>query len=208
MADTLLTDYALRTLTHVLGHDVSNLVGRATTTGTGNVVLSDTPSMSGTIQGTLGFAGVISFVNSTSASSPTTGAVVVTGGLGVGGAIYAAGQLQTEVLSSVAPTVFANQNGGYTVTVANGANEAITAAGVGGYFLIFVSEASSSGNMALYMIANAGATSILIQSNGNWEASTTTPAAGKFSVGWQGTRWAIYNNFGSSLSFKTFVFGM
>jgi hypothetical protein len=165
--------------------------------------------------------GDTNIASTTSSTTPTTGALTVAGGVGVGenlgvggnigvaGTTYSGGQLTVNVISSTKPQILARNNGGYAYTLTNGTNAVIfPASGSGSFFLVFASEASNSGNMSLWLCSFAGGIATSISLGGNWVASTTTPAAGKFSLAWNGTTFAIYNNFGSTLSFQTFVLAM
>jgi hypothetical protein len=142
------------------------------------------------------------FTDLTASTSSSTGAMVVDGGLGVGGKVNSGGGLGT----SVAPTTAAHldSSGMATIVVNNGANAAITSTASPGYQLIHIAEIQNSGYSALYL-CGGGTTALIAQSGpaGPWAAPTSTPAAGKISVNWDGTNvYRVYNNLGSQAFFK------
>lgn len=81
------------------------------------------------------------------------------------------------------------------ITLANGANAALP----NGSGLILVTE-YTNGSSALYICGSAGAALVSNTPTNFWVASTTTPAAGKLSVAFNGSNgYAIYNNIGASV---------
>lgn len=83
-------------------------------------------------------------------------------------------------------------------TIANGANHVISA---NAYQRVWVQEDISIGAVGEYLIGN-GAGSLVATTGGYWVAPTTTPASTHFSIGYDGTNWRIYNNYGSSCHFQ------
>jgi hypothetical protein len=177
-------------------------------TGTGNMVLSASPTFTGTLgAAVIAATGALSTSDTTASTSTTTGSGKFAGGLGVAGQVSCR-NIYTDILSTAGPH-FANNAANYTATVAASSNVAILPASpASSYFLIFVAEASNSGNTALYMCAAPGAAVVLVGSTGNWVPTTTSPAAGKFTIAHNGTAFAIYNGSGVSYSFKTLVLAM
>lgn len=104
--------------------------------------------------------------------------------------------------SSVSPgaatvhTLDASSQGG--ISVATGANAIICPVGQG--VLLSVVNSSVSSNCGLFFIA-AGAVA-LITAVGSEFVVSTSPAAGKSGVGFDGTNYRIYNNTGSSVTYK------
>ena len=95
-------------------------------------------------------------------------------------------------VTNPATTSWTLDQGNNTVSIANGAN-AVLPAGSG---MILVTE-FASGQSAIYVCGGGGCA--LVSPANNWVASTTTPAAGKLSVQYNGsTGYAIYNNQGAS----------
>lgn len=82
-----------------------------------------------------------------------------------------------------------------TMTIANGANAAISA-GSG----MFVVANPNNGDIGIY-IAGGGSVVLVSSTASTWVAPTTTPAAGKASLAWSGSQYKIYNNYGSSQAF-------
>jgi hypothetical protein len=89
-----------------------------------------------------------------------------------------------------------------SVTVSNGGN-AVLPVGSG---VIFVTDQTATGSTGLFILGGAGVVFVSQSSAlGGFVATTTTPAGGKYTLGWDGTNYRIYNNYGSSI---TFLFGM
>jgi hypothetical protein len=82
-----------------------------------------------------------------------------------------------------------------TVTIANGANAAVSA-GSG----MFVVANNANGDIGIY-IAGGGSVVLVASTASTWVAPTTTPAAGRASLAWSGAEYRIYNNYGSSQAF-------
>jgi hypothetical protein len=146
--------------------------------GTYGFVDASGSAQSLTVQGTHGYGLVLNTGTFTGAQIQATGWQ-----LGANG----------TVLTSISPTSNWNVNSaGSTVSIANGSNAAFTA----GNGLIVVEESANS-NSAVYLCSVGQCT--LIGANGSvWVASTTSPAAGKMSVAYSGSAYAIYNNQGTT----------
>lgn len=82
-----------------------------------------------------------------------------------------------------------------TITIANGANAAISA-GSG----MFVLANPNNGDIGVY-IAGGGSVVLIASTAATWVAPTTTPAAGRACLAWSGSQYRIYNNYGSSQAF-------
>lgn len=110
-------------------------------------------------------------------------------------------KLETRQLGSVntvvSPTVgWGNDFSENTMTVANGANEAL-ASGSG---LIVVSN-PTNGHTAAYIVGG-GTVMLLATTGSSWVAPTTSPGAGQASIQWNGsTTYRLYNNTGGSEDF-------
>ena len=148
-------------------------------------------------------AGAAAFTNATASTSTTTGGVVVTGGLGVGGAGWFGGLVRSAsaFVSSVAPATAAQFDASAMtgLSVSNGANVAIAPAAPS-YGILCIAEIAVSGYASIYLLNGGGVTQVTLA--GPWVAPTPTPAAGKMSVYWNGTAYAIYNNYGSTVTIK------
>lgn len=105
-------------------------------------------------------------------------------------------QTLTQLGFIQAPTAgWAFDGSGNTVTIADGANAAL-ASGSG---LALVTN-PADGSMGLYIMG--GGVCAAIYSTGTWAASTTTPAAGKAAIAFDGaTAYRLYNAYGSQQAF-------
>lgn len=83
------------------------------------------------------------------------------------------------------------------ITVANGGN-AVLNMNTG---IVAVCLTNGGNGVAAYA-CGGGAASLLGTSSATWVASTTTPAAGKASVAYNGSAYAVYNNTGASVVFS------
>jgi hypothetical protein len=143
-------------------------------------------------------------LTSTSAStSPTSGALTVAGGMGVAGQV-SQGSKTYFTLNPASIGVQIDTSGQTGVTVANGSNAPILPAGQQ-FAWLFIQETSTSGDMALYALQYTG--TFLVWGTTAWAATaTTTPAAGKLSVCYDGSIYRIYNNIGGARVFNgTFI---
>ncbi|SEI42761.1 hypothetical protein [Paraburkholderia diazotrophica] len=122
--------------------------------------------------------------------------LVLSSGTYTGNAIQATGwQLSPSgmVRTSTNPAATWNTDStGSTVTIANGGNASLP----GGNGLI-VAEDSVNSNAAIYL-CSVGSCVLIGTVGSTWVTPTTTPAAGKMSIAWSGTAYAIYNNQGSA----------
>lgn len=135
-------------------------------------------------------------VNSIFIQGSHTYGLVLSNGTYSGNAIQATGwQLASNGMTrtSTTPTSAWNTDStGSTLTIATGSNTAL-ATGNG----IIVAEEAVNHHLAMYM-CNAGSCGLVFTNGTTWVASTTTPAAGKVSIAYSGTAYAIYNNEGAS----------
>jgi hypothetical protein len=91
-------------------------------------------------------------------------------------------------------------------SVATGANAVVTP-GVQNY-LICIAETLTFGGSAVYVCSGA-AQPVLLGGASGYVAGTTTPAAGKASVGYDGvSTFRVYNNVGSTCNFKVLLMRM
>jgi hypothetical protein len=96
------------------------------------------------------------------------------------------------------------------ITAANASNAAITGAnGAFAEYLIFIGAYATGGDIAMYACGNS-ACSFFGNVAGTFVASTTSPASGHFSVAYNSgsSTFNVYNNFGSSVTFKVTVIRM
>jgi hypothetical protein len=193
------------------------------TTSTGAIGLKRNTS----VTGTLGVSGVLSANDTTEASGASTGALVVAGGINAakaiksnsttasisvstgsgifGGGIGVAGKgfFGSTITSTVVATTGAVAfEASATFAVASGAQNYLVASG-NFYGLMYFGDPSLTGAGALWICAN-GSASLIGQVSGvsTWVASTTTPAAGKYSLAHDGTNWRVYTNAASSTNFS------
>jgi hypothetical protein len=90
---------------------------------------------------------------------------------------------------------------GSNTNVANGANVSICP---GFRAMAFVTE-ESGGTVALYLLTSGGS-SLVSTTATTWVSPTTTPAAGRCSVNWDGaSTFKIYNNIGAAVNFRWFT---
>ncbi|MDP3076643.1 hypothetical protein [Bradyrhizobium sp.] len=145
-------------------------------------------------------AGIAAFTSATASTSTATGAVVVSGGVGVGGAGWFGGLVRTAggFVSSVSPASAAalDTSAATPFLIANGGSQALA---TGIYGLLIVVDATN-GYSSVYLLNGGSATTVTL--SGTWVAATTTPAAGKLSVAWNGGGYSIYSNFGSTVTVK------
>ena len=147
---------------------------------------------SGSIKSTGGGAGGVTSVSNSDGTltiSPTTGAVVASLGPFVKASGNPASGAQFD--ASASPLI----------DVGSGSSAAITPAGAPQYYIVFIAEVLNTGQTGMYIVANSSTIVLVDQAGSDWVASTTTPASGKFSIAWNGTEVAVYNNFGSSCDF-------
>jgi len=109
--------------------------------------------------------------------------------------------------SSVAPASGQqfDTSSGSAITIANGANSAISATG-GNAYLAIINDSNIEGDIAAYLLTSDGAgTAIMLGSaKGMFVSPTTSPAAGHAALGFS-SGWKIYNNQGNSINFKVML---
>ena len=128
----------------------------------------------------------------TASTSTSTGALRVSGGMGVVGQVSAA-NFATFGSPSTTRTFDAS---GSTVSIANGASAYVVA----GSGLLTITDTSTTGQTGCYLIG--GPSSTRLAGGAAWDVPTTTPAAGKASVQYDGsTGYKIYNNIGTTVVF-------
>jgi hypothetical protein len=139
----------------------------------------------------------------TDSSSSNSGSLIVSGGVGIAKKLTVGTGIAVTGATSIAPSFDTSASTAYSVT--NGSNQAVTSNN--GYYIVFICETTNTGGTAIYMCGNGVAA--LVSTNLDWVASTTTPAAGRFSVAYNGsTTYNVYNNFGSTCTFKVSTFRM
>jgi hypothetical protein len=105
--------------------------------------------------------------------------------------------------SGPAATSLALDRGGQTgIVVANGASAIIGPAGSQDA-LVKISEVASVGGTAFYLLSPWN--NALVAGSALWVAPTATPGAGQWSVAYDGTNLRIYNNVGSTCTFRVTV---
>jgi hypothetical protein len=99
----------------------------------------------------------------------------------------------------------ASASAGYSV--ANGANAIVTPSA--NNYLLCVAETQSFGGSAVYICSGTAQPTLAATSNAAYVAGTTTPAAGKVSIGYDGaSAFRVYNNLGASCTFKVLLLRM
>jgi hypothetical protein len=118
------------------------------------------------------------------------------------GTVTSAGSIQSTVSPVTGPALSVESN--TTLTVANGGNSSVIAAGAAALVLI---TNSTNWDTAAYMVLGAISSSIAFASTAaGWVAPTTTPAAGKISFAYDGPAGnRIYNNSGGSMTFRVMI---
>jgi hypothetical protein len=154
---------------------------------------------------------VVNIINSTASTSSSTGALkVTTGGIGIGGAGYfgdlvsATKFVPTQTITSTA----AQGNfdcSGTGITVANGSDSGALWGGIGPNGLVFVICVETQA--ALLAVFSNGGYDIVFTKGSVDLNTTTTPAAGKWSIGFN-SGYRIYNNMGATKTFRMFMAGM
>lgn len=116
--------------------------------------------------------------------------------------IYAAKGLQQSGLPSAGPALSASTN----FTVAQGAGGDVGSS-VAALFLIMN---VSAGTAAIYIGVGGVAMTLLGQAGATFDNGELNPAAGKLSVGWNGTysRWFVVNNTGASSTCRALVIAL
>lgn len=120
--------------------------------------------------------------------------------LTVHGPAYANGFYPTATTAATPTVDTSNQY--YKVSV--GSSVAITPPKAQ-YYIVFVAETSVTGDTAIFLCAN-GASKLVSSITSTWVDGTKTPATGKFSVAYNGTAYAIYNNKDSNCTFGVQIF--
>ena len=144
-------------------------------------------------------AGIQTVTNATASSSTSTGAVVVTGGVGAGGAGNFGGNVAApSVTPNAAPgTAWGIDCRSCTIAVSGSGNSVIP----DGAGLIMITDGSVTGDTGIY-VTGGSAAALIGQSTGtSYVTPTTTPAANKYCIAFNGTHYAIYNGNASSITF-------
>lgn len=158
---------------------------------------SRAPLASPSFTGTVASSGVLNVTNATASTGTSTGAIVASGGLGVAGDVHANSYTPHAAPSSKWGMDLSG-NGGNTITV-SASSSAVLPVGSG---LIMLTDSTTTGQTGLYL--NGGSltsAAVLLAGGSAYVAPTTTPAAGKYSVGFDGTNWRIYNGAATSITF-------
>jgi hypothetical protein len=107
------------------------------------------------------------------------------------------------IFGATAPATALDYQNSNVRVVNNGANATIAPA-AHNFGMILITETQTVATTAIYFTSFHTAT--LISTDGTtWVASTTTPAAGKFSVAWDGTQYSVYNNQGAQCTFRSLI---
>ena len=144
-------------------------------------------------------AGVQTVSNNTASSSTSTGAIVVTGGVGVGGAGNFGGNLKgAAVLPTSAPGTAWGLDCQNCIVVVSGSSNSVLPDGAG---LILLTDGTVTGATGIY-VTGGSAVALIGQSTGtSFVTPTTTPAANKYCVAFNGTHYAVYNGNASAITF-------
>jgi hypothetical protein len=140
----------------------------------------------------------VNITPTTPATTPTSGALTVAGGLGVAGAVVAGGAHVCGGTANAAPALDAS---GQTFTVANGANVPLFSPGSG---MVLICNQTTGETIAYFV--GGGSSRMIGAAYGAWIDGTTTPAAGKQTVAYNGSAYAVYNNVGSTQSYVAMWF--
>ncbi len=84
-----------------------------------------------------------------------------------------------------------------TVTVANAANSVLPS-----FSGTWTANNLTNGTLGSYLTGGTLASLLGTNAASVWDAATTTPAAGKSSIGWNGSAYALYNNTGASVTYN------
>ena len=109
--------------------------------------------------------GIMSILNSTGATSTSSGALVVTGGAGIGGALYVGGAIYSSgtQITSVSPPINLTASQGQTTFVVPGGYNTVTMVFANGVLLNQSDyTASTSPNVILNIARNAGDTITIV----------------------------------------------
>jgi hypothetical protein len=183
---------------------ISNATASSSST-TGALTVAGGAGVAGALNvgGAVNVAGVQTVSNSTASTSTTTGALQVTGGIGAQGRGNFGGNVAApSIVPNAAP------NSAWGIDFSNGGGAAISVLGNGSYVLavgsglIMLTDSAITGQTGLYLNGgSATAAAALLAGGSAYVAPTTTPASGKYSVGFDGTNWRIYNGNASAVTF-------
>lgn len=146
--------------------------------------------------------GVLKTTDTTDAASTASGALQSSGGLGVAGAGWFGGLVRSaagfQTSHSPATAAQLDSSAMSAIAIANGANAPVTPASK--FYGILVMVDATNGYAAQYIANGGGVGNVFV--SGTWVAPTTSPAAGKCSVAWNGSGYSVYNNTGASLNVR------
>lgn len=136
-------------------------------------------------------AGVATFTNATASTTTGTGGVVLSGGLGVAGRGNFGGNLAApSVTPNAAPgTAWGIDCQACTIAVSASSNSVLS----DGSGLIMLSDGTNTGDTGLYLVGGSAAALVSQSTGTSYVTPTTTPAASKYCVAFNGTHYAIYN---------------
>jgi hypothetical protein len=135
--------------------------------------------------------------STTVSTSRTTGSGIFGGGIGVSGVVSATNFKAYGTPSAAAPHL--DWTGGATISVANGASSTETIATQSNYFVLTLLETTADGDGTIFYGGFAGG--VWFGTKGtHWDVTNnTSPAAGKYSIGSDGSgNYHIYNNAGGT----------
>jgi len=167
-------------------------------TNTANITTLQGDYVSKTANNSL--SGTQAVTNTTDASSSSSGgAETITGGLAVGKKLYVGTSVNTPITEfSAAPaTAWSADFQSCTITVAGSGNSVIP----DGAGMVMLTDGSVTGSTGVYLTGGS-AVAFVAQSTGTpFVTPTTTPAANKYCVAFNGTHYAIYNGNAGSITF-------
>lgn len=145
-------------------------------------------------------SGTQTVTNATASTTTGTGAVVVTGGIGAAGRGNFGGNVGApSITPTAAPgTAWGLDSNACTITVA-GSSNAVIADGSG---VVILTDGTSTGQTGVYVLGGSATASMVFLGGGSaYVAPSTTPAANKYSMAFNGTHYAIYNGNAGSITF-------
>lgn len=146
------------------------------------------------------FAGTQTVTNATDASSSTVGgAFTIAGGLAIAKKFFAGTSVNSPVVKSTAApgTAWGIDCSASTIAIA-GAGNAVLPDGAG---LILITDGTSTGDTGMYLTGGSNVALVSQSVGTSFVAATTTPGAGKYSIAFNGTHYAIYNGAVGSITF-------
>jgi hypothetical protein len=152
------------------------------------------------VTGLATFRAAVSITDTTASTSTTTGAITTAGGIGAAGRGNFGGNVAAP---SLTPTAAAGSAWGFdcsavTITVP-GSGSATIADGSG---MLIMSDGTVTGQTGVFLVGGSLTSAcVLVAGGSSYVTPTTTPASNKYSVGFDGTHYRIYNGNASAITF-------